>query len=182
MWGHSGEQRALGWHRTGSGHGEWGGQRYFGAGGQPSLEAGVLWGQVMGQGAAGGPAWAGGGLLAPQTPQPKALPDAALGVPEDGGGKALRHPHQAGAVHLHDEIIHLDPGDKGTVAAGPPLTHLPRISRTGEHLAHLPAPTPAPPSPPKPAGVRQGGPKGGVSGPAALTCRPGGPLHPPSLS
>lgn len=39
-------------------------------------------------------------------------PDGAAGVAEDRGGQALGDAHQAGPVHLHDQVIHLDPADK----------------------------------------------------------------------
>lgn len=92
------------WHRAGSGHGD-------------SRDQGVFGGRGC-----------CGGSVPPCVPSPRALPDAALGVPEHGGGEALRHPHQAGAIHLHDQVVHLDPGDKGTVTALPPPAHLPSVS------------------------------------------------------
>lgn len=51
----------------------------------------------------------------PPTPPARPSPHAALGVPEHGGCKALGHSHQTGSVHLHQEVIHLDPrgGDTG---------------------------------------------------------------------
>lgn len=36
-------------------------------------------------------------------------PDGAAGVAEDRGGQALGDAHQAGPVHLHDQVVHLDP-------------------------------------------------------------------------
>lgn len=40
-------------------------------------------------------------------------PDGAAGVAEDRGGQALGDAHQAGPVHLHDQVVHLDPaGDQ----------------------------------------------------------------------
>lgn len=43
------------------------------------------------------------------------LPHSALRVPEHGGCKTLGHSHQTGSIHLHQEIVHLDPrgGDTG---------------------------------------------------------------------
>lgn len=38
-----------------------------------------------------------------------ALPDHSWRVPEDGGSEALGDAHQAGPIHLHDLVIHLDP-------------------------------------------------------------------------
>lgn len=51
----------------------------------------------------------------PPTPPSRPSPHAALGVPEHGGCKALGHSHQTGSVHLHQEVVHLDPrgGDTG---------------------------------------------------------------------
>jgi len=107
----------------------------------------------------------------PTKPEPRVLPDAALGVPEDGGGEALRHPDQAGAIHLHDEIVHLDPEDKGIVAVGPPLAHLPGISHPGEHLAHLAAPNTSPSTTTQARGWAAAGTQVGVP-------RPGSPYLP----
>lgn len=38
------------------------------------------------------------------------LPDHPRCVPEDRGCKTLGDPHQAGPVHLHDLVVHFDPG------------------------------------------------------------------------
>ena len=38
------------------------------------------------------------------------LLDSSWGVPENGGSKALGDSHQTGPVHLHNQIVHLDPG------------------------------------------------------------------------
>lgn len=45
----------------------------------------------------------------PPAPPSCPSPHSALGVSEHGGCKALGHSHQTGSVHLHQEIIHLDP-------------------------------------------------------------------------
>lgn len=37
------------------------------------------------------------------------LLDSAAGVPEDRCSEILGHAHQTGSVHLHDQVIHLDP-------------------------------------------------------------------------
>lgn len=134
------------WHRLGTTGGlRWGTLRWrqMGEGirgpvsemeGNPALFWGDLWerggtGQATGMGTGGlwgREGWRGRGgwrgCLHPH-PQPWALPDAALGVPEHGGSEALRHSHQAGAIHLHDEVVHLDPEDKGTVTARPSPAH-----------------------------------------------------------
>ena len=39
-------------------------------------------------------------------------PDSSCGVPEDRGSKVLGDPHQAGPVHLDDEVVDLAPGKK----------------------------------------------------------------------
>lgn len=36
-------------------------------------------------------------------------PDGAAGVAEDRGGQALGDAHQAGPIHFHDQVVHLDP-------------------------------------------------------------------------
>ena len=66
--------------------------------------------------------WAGGQSVqiraeppvCPHSPLPPpswASPHSALGIPEHGGCKALGHSHQTRSIHLHQEIVHLDPGD-----------------------------------------------------------------------
>lgn len=37
------------------------------------------------------------------------LLDSAAGVPEDRCSEILCHAHQTGSVHLHNQVIHLDP-------------------------------------------------------------------------
>ena len=43
------------------------------------------------------------------------VPDHSGCVPEDGGSEALGDAHQAGPIHLHDLVIHLDPDTKKNV-------------------------------------------------------------------
>lgn len=38
------------------------------------------------------------------------LPDHPRRVPEDRGCETLGDPHQAGPIHLHDLVVHFDPG------------------------------------------------------------------------
>lgn len=53
-------------------------------------------------------------LLSAPPPHPalpgQCLPHATLGVPEHGGCEALGDSNQTCAIHLDQEIIHLDPG------------------------------------------------------------------------
>lgn len=49
-------------------------------------------------------------LLPAPMPHPSGLsPHSALGVPEHRRREALGHSHQTCSIHLHQEIIHLDP-------------------------------------------------------------------------
>lgn len=36
-------------------------------------------------------------------------PDGAAGVAQDRRGEALGHAHEAGSIHLHDQVVDLDP-------------------------------------------------------------------------